>query len=194
MADVGSLCRGEKETRSKTRKQNKGKNDCEHCLQIILTNAHEAGIIELAAEGTAASDLTQVTSLEDVKVDLKGTKSLHIKSKEDRLKDDCGQLGSAKMQRQPSSFAEKRVLSFEKTRIATRQRLNKIVEDGEVSWPGHNTPQLSENNEVMVRTRRCGMVEASDGASRERCQTRVLRKKFGEGLMPEKCDVFNKKL
>ena len=52
----------------------------------------------------------------------------------------------------------------------------------------------TEEGETVTQQRRIGVVDASDTVGAERMNTRVLRKKFGEGWVSKMPGIFNKKL
>ena len=53
---------------------------------------------------------------------------------------------------------------------------------------------LGPKEENVVRRRRIGVVESNDVVVAARMKARVLRKRFGEGLVSEMPEIFNKKL
>ena len=53
---------------------------------------------------------------------------------------------------------------------------------------------LSSKEENIVRHRSIGVVESNDLVVAARMKARVLRKRFGEGLISEIPEIFNKKL
>ena len=53
---------------------------------------------------------------------------------------------------------------------------------------------LGPKEETVVRHRRIGVVELNDVVLASRMKARVLRKRFGESLVSEMPDIFNKKL
>ena len=53
---------------------------------------------------------------------------------------------------------------------------------------------LGQKEENVVRHRRIGVVESNDVVVAARMKARVLRKRFGEGLVSEMPEIFNKKL
>ena len=58
-----------------------------------------------------------------------------------------------------------------------------------------NVPSTREEKIVAMRRRRDGVVEPANGeGAAERRKARVLRKKFGEGMVHEMPSIFNKKL
>ena len=82
------------------------------------------------------------------------------------------------------------------------------AKDNAIPSSSHLSPQEMEHHsncsaenglviaegETVLRQRRIGVVEASDTVGGERMNARVLRKKFGEGLVSEMPGIFNKKL
>lgn len=94
-------------------------------------------------------------------------------------------------------------LSFEDILIHLPQK-----DENEIPSSSHQTPQEMEQHsscpvgssldvaggEMFARQRRIGVVEAMDTVRSERMKARVLRKKFGEGLISEMPKIFNKKL
>ena len=52
---------------------------------------------------------------------------------------------------------------------------------------------LGQKEENVVRHRRIGVVESNDLVVAARIKARVLRKRFGEGLVLEMPEIFNKK-
>ena len=61
------------------------------------------------------------------------------------------------------------------------------------SRPVDNVPN-TEDEKMVEKRRRIGVVKANDTVQAERMKARVMSKKFGTGMIPKKLSIFNKKL